>query len=109
MKIAPSGVFAARIEEEGDSLVIRPAGELDLATLPTLEDSLRTALGRDGSPVILDLSALAFIDSTGIAVLVRESRASRENGARLSIRGAPAAVRRTFELMGVESLLPLAD
>jgi anti-sigma B factor antagonist len=107
MQTSPMDLFAARIEEEGGSLVVRPSGELDLATVPMLEDSLHEALGRGDSPVILDLTELAFIDSTGIALLLRESQG--DDGTRLSIRGASAGVRRTFELTGVESILPVTD
>ena len=69
--------------------------------------SLDEAFERDGHlTVILDLAQLTFIDSTGIALLLREKQAARKDGERLRIRGGSGrAVRRTLELAGVDSLL----
>jgi anti-anti-sigma factor len=87
---------------------VRPEGELDLASAPELAHALSQALDA-GQRVLLDLSRITFIDSSGLnAILV----AVRDSGAAPgSLRVSPvlpSQVRRVFELAGVASLLPLA-
>ena len=52
-----------------DEVVIRPEGELDLASARTLEDAVRKIIDGDASVVTLDLSGLSFIDSSLMAAL----------------------------------------
>ena len=110
MDIPPLGRrerFAVEPTEAGETIVVRASGALDLAAVATLKEALDEVFERDGhSTVVLDLAQLTFIDSTGIALLLREKQASRKDGQRLRIRGGSGrAVRRTLELAGVDSLL----
>lgn len=61
--------FSVSSEGEGGATVISVVGELDLSTAPQLEECLQTATATTN--VLVDLGACEFIDSTGIAVLVR--------------------------------------
>ena len=88
---------------------IRLFGELDLASTAELETKLARAEAKGPEEIILDLSGLTFIDSTGIAlVLAAESRSSADSH-RLTLRRGPAAVQRVFEICAIEDLLPFAD
>jgi anti-sigma B factor antagonist len=87
--------------------VIRLQGELDIATAPMLEDSLRSVLGRNPSSITLDLDSVGFIDSMGLRALLAAAQRSRENGDRLRIRCGAGAVRRLIEVAGAERALPL--
>ena len=68
---ASKGLLAVGVFDDFDNRVIRVGGELDLSTVPSLEQELEAALGRTEGGLVVDLSELEFIDSTGIAVLVR--------------------------------------
>ena len=68
--------FEIRESRTGDSVRLSLVGELDLASSPLLEDRL-ARLRATRSPVRLDLSKLAFIDSTGIRLLIRTIGDSR--------------------------------
>ncbi len=84
---------------------LRVAGELDLATAPQLEAAIGSCAAPPASrtPVVLDLTAVTFIDSTGLGVVLR---ANDSLGGRLSI--APSrACERLFEIAGVRDRLPL--
>jgi anti-sigma B factor antagonist len=61
--------FGFSVDERNGIRVIRLRGELDLTTAYKLADGLS---GLEGSAVVVDLSGLTFIDSSGISVLVRE-------------------------------------
>lgn len=82
-------------------------GELDLSTSPQLGQ----VLGRefdDGRSVVLDLSQVTFIDSTGLNVLVAALRSCEENGCKLVLSPElPAQVSRVFTITGLDTVLPI--
>ncbi len=82
--------------------VLAPQGELDLATAPRLAEAFGDA------PTVLDLTALQFIDSTGLATLISERRRRTEGGAPfVLVRGTPPT-QRLFSVTGVEDLFTWA-
>ena len=104
---AATGLLTVGVFDDGGSRVIRVGGELDLSTVPILEDELEAALERLDGGVVVDLSDLEFIDSTGIAVLVR---AMGDEGSRMSfVPSRSAAVVRVLEMTGVAERMQMAD
>jgi anti-sigma B factor antagonist len=97
------------IAPDGQALVITVEGELDLATVPDLEEALRKAEGTDSAELVLDLEGLTFIDSTGIRALLMAAKRDRDNGERLRIRPGKGQVERVLKLTRADELLPLAD
>ena len=83
--------------------VVTPDGELDLTTVPLLEQRLLEALPR--GETVLDLSRVSFIDSTGIALLVSVSATAREQGWRLDLHDPSPHVDRLIRLTSVGELL----
>ena len=83
-------------------------GELDLSTAPQLEGPLEEALDGDGS-LLIDLSQCEFIDSTGIALIVRawQRLQSGENGRVLALCTHNDQVRRVLEITGLELSIPV--
>ncbi|MGN6276021.1 MAG: STAS domain-containing protein [Solirubrobacterales bacterium] len=97
----PATPFSVLSENEGGATVISVVGELDLSTAPQLEECLRSAEAN----VVVDLSACEFIDSTGIALLVRASQGSDGDGARIAICGLKQQVLRVLQVTGVEEMI----
>jgi anti-sigma B factor antagonist len=103
------GDLSLTSEREGVVHTISLAGELDLATATALQDELTRVEAGDASSIILDLSGLAFIDSTGIRLLLGAAIRSRADSQRLTLlRGGPA-VQRALQITAVEDQLPFAD
>jgi anti-sigma B factor antagonist len=93
-----------------DGWVIRLAGELDLSNTSLLEQALETAVRSDVQRIILELSGLEFIDSSGLRTLVVAARESGADSGRLRIRrGTSAAVTRVLGLTGLDRALPFID
>jgi anti-anti-sigma factor len=63
--------FEVTVEEAADSVLLRISGELDLVSEPQLNHALEQTAGRDAT---LDLSELAFMDSTGLRTLLGAAR-----------------------------------
>jgi anti-sigma B factor antagonist len=82
---------------------IRLAGELDLATAPQLRQVL-DAHARHGQTMIIDLSDVEFIDSMGLAALVRARHRALARGAELKLVAPPAAVHRVFTLTRLDTV-----
>ena len=101
----PRPGFEIRESRSDHTLRLSLTGELDLAATPILEDRL-TSLRAKRSPVVLDLSNLAFIDSTGMRLLVRMVGHARTTRWQLQIepRVTPA-VMQLLRLMHVECIL----
>jgi anti-sigma B factor antagonist len=91
---------ALKIESlrDRDTLIVALSGELDLASAPDLERELQ--VGAEGAPsrMVIDLSGLGFMDSTGLQALLRARERAQEAGYLLSLRRGPHQVQRVFEL-----------
>jgi anti-sigma B factor antagonist len=85
--------------------VVSLAGELDLATVPVAERPLLGELESEGT-LIVDLTRLSFIDSSGIALLLQALRV--DGGSRLcTVVARDSQVERVFRLAGIDRALAL--
>lgn len=101
--------FAIDVAPDGEGGVrLKVHGELDLSTSPELGEIMqREILG--GRAVIVDLSGVTFIDSTGLNEMIQALRACEVNGGGLSVApDLPDQVRRVFEITGLDRVLPIA-
>ena len=89
--------------------IVALAGELDVDSVDELEAALTAAAGEPGARICLDLSRLAFIDSTGLAAVIRAHLAVVEAGGAFSVVASPGAVRRTLETTGLVEMLSVVD
>ncbi len=102
------GTLALRIAENGAERTIVLRGELDLANAGTAEAELEAALASD-TPVVVDMRGLEFIDSTGIALLVRAIQSDGGAGRLSFVPSEFDAVSKVLELTGVGERMPLAE
>ena len=82
-----------------EPIVITPAGELDLAGASAFRTALHDALGGASAGLIVDLSDVDFIDSSGLAVIVEADEQMRRKHLPLAVvapRGTAAAVLLTL-------------
>ncbi len=84
------------------------AGELDFATAFDVELRLERAI-READEVVVDLSGLEFIDSTGIRTIIEAHQAARRDGVGFRLLPGPAPVQRVFEISGLLDELPFAS
>lgn len=85
--------------------VLTVTGEVDLATARRLEEAVERALV-PGTPLIVDLAGVEFIDSAGSRALALAERAASARGARLLVIPS-ATVARVFRIGGLEALFDL--
>jgi anti-sigma B factor antagonist len=103
------GFLEVRSEREGDTHVIALSGELDIDGVKRVREALHAAESSDALEVVLDLTDLAFIDSSGIQLVVEADTRSRADGNRLRLLRGPENVHRVFVLTDLADRLPFAD
>lgn len=108
MNPAPFEVKVGEPEHGVQTIFVR--GELDLSTAPELEGPLDQALENGGGSVLIDLTQCEFIDSTGIALIVRAWQRLQNdggNGRTLVLCSQNDQVRRVLEITGLELSIPV--
>jgi stage II sporulation protein AA (anti-sigma F factor antagonist) len=103
------GHLAVRSGRDGDVHTIALAGEMDLGNASEVERELIRAEATNATKIVIDLSELTFMDSTGIRLLITAHARSRTDGDRLVLIRPPARVFRVLCIAGVDGLLPFAD
>lgn len=86
------------------SLVIAAEGEVDIVTSPLLDEALVRARATGATSIVVDLVKVSFIDSTGLHVLIKHSRAE-DHRARISVTRGSGQTRRLFRLSGASQYL----
>jgi anti-sigma B factor antagonist len=102
------GLLTIRSEAQNAHLVMLH-GELDGANAKSLEDELIRIEATSVSRIVLDLGGLEFIDSTGLAVIVRAHGRAKNDGHVVRVLRPQGQVGRAFELTGLDELLAFGN
>lgn len=84
----------------------RLVGELDLASAPIVDAELRRLVNEGTRELVLDLSGLTFMDSSGLHLVVTWTQAAAEHGIAFSLIPGTPPVQRVFSIARVEEFLP---
>jgi anti-sigma B factor antagonist len=106
--VGPEG-FSVEIYSECDGAVVRPVGELDVATSGPLERAIRQVEDAGTPPLMLDLRGLSFMDCSGLRVLVGTRAHAPGAHARLTVACGPGQVRRLLKLSGVDQRFEIVE
>jgi anti-anti-sigma factor len=103
---APDGLEAA----QGTAPTVwRLRGEIDTANAARVEGELLDAVDRGAVDVVLDLTDVAFIDSSGLGSLVAVAAEVRAGGGHFVIVAGPPHVKRVFDLLQADEFMDLVD
>jgi anti-sigma B factor antagonist len=96
--------------EDRDGLVhLSLLGELDLSTVAKVQEELRRIEANSPATLVVDLSKLTFLDSTGLRCIVTADERAREEGRRIVIVRGPDAVQRVFAITRLDDRLEMVD
>ncbi|MBV8497627.1 MAG: STAS domain-containing protein [Candidatus Eremiobacteraeota bacterium] len=93
-----------KTEDGGNTLVFRLRGSLDLATAPTVRAALSDATEKGSRHLLVDLSQLEFLDSTGLGVLIGAHRRAAERGGSLRLVVLDGPISRLLNITGLISV-----
>jgi anti-sigma B factor antagonist len=101
--------FAVEYIDDGFAVTIRAVGELDMAAAGLLSAEFDRAMESSAGDVTVNLSAVTFMDSTGLSALLRAHAALGALDRRLVVHAPAPAATRTFELTGLQDTFRLAS
>ena len=99
--------FGILQEQRGDLPLLRVRGELDIYTAPRLKETVLAALNGGARSLAIDLSAVEFLDSTGLQVLMSAKKRTAERGGDVYLMGVGGQVRRVFNLLSLERIFKI--
>jgi anti-anti-sigma factor len=96
------------IKEDEKATRIAPEGDLDMRVAHELRKILHKAMERHPELLVVDLSQVPFVDSSGIATIVEALKYARKWGGRLEVVSCVPAVKDTFDIAGLSRILGLS-
>lgn len=101
-----AGALRATITRSADQVTVAIAGELDLATAPVVSRVAADVTATPCARLVVDLGPVSFVDSSGLAVLLRLYQRATNSGTEVRYLPPAPLVMRPFEISGLDGLLP---
>ncbi|MDA8372545.1 MAG: STAS domain-containing protein [Nocardiopsaceae bacterium] len=92
---------------ENHSVIVGVQGDLDIATAGDLQDHVASAVDTHGPWLILDLSELEFMDSSGLNIIINTYRSVKERGGSLALAAPNERVTKVIRLVGLHRQVPV--
>jgi anti-anti-sigma factor len=102
---AAPGLTVERVSDVDGALTIRVAGHLDISTEEIVRRELDAAIANGSSRLVIDVSSLHFMDSSGLAVLL----AAAANVAHLELRNPAQIIKRLITISGLGETLRITS
>jgi len=96
------------INEEGGAVIVALEGDVDLQSSPDARKVLLECVARK-KPVLVDLSGVGYIDSSGVASLVESLQTARKGGSTLVLVSVSDGARRVLELARLDKVFTICD
>jgi anti-sigma B factor antagonist len=96
--------FEVLVSHASGMPVLEVGGEIDVASAPEFERSLSDFISKTPEIIVVDMSAVSFIDSTGLGVLVGAEAEVRENGKNLRLVVTQPHITKLLELTGLDAV-----
>jgi anti-sigma B factor antagonist len=93
---------SVQIDHIGTTDIVTVRGEIDIVSAPEFEEKLSSV----GSTIVVDLRHLDFMDSSGLAVLLRRN-AMLDESSELRLVVKPGIIERLFEVSGIDKVFPI--
>lgn len=98
---------ALQSDESSAALVLAATGEVDLLTVGQLADAVTAALAGRPRVLVIDLSAVTFLNSSGLAILAQAHAAGGQGTAVRVVATEKSLAHRAITLTGLDQLLPV--
>jgi anti-sigma B factor antagonist len=95
--------------QEADRSILSATGEVDVFTAPTLDEAISAELAEQRVRLVVDLTKVSFLDSTGLGVLVKGLKGARDAGGSLDLVVTSERIRRIFDITGLDASLHIYD
>ncbi len=96
-------------EETHDGVILRPIGDVDLGCATTLRLRLKEVQNGNPDRLVIDLGAVPYMDSSGVATLVEAMQIARRTNAKLVLCAMQDKVRSIFEIARLDMVFAIVD
>ena len=93
-------------ERQGEALIYKLRGSLDIATSPSLRAALTQSASEGKDEIVVDLTKLEFLDSTGLGALIGAHRRALESGSQVRLAVGDGAIARLLNITGLVRVFP---
>jgi anti-anti-sigma factor len=107
--LTPVEILDVMTEDRNGLVHVALVGELDLSSVAKVQEELRRVEASAPSTLVVDLSKLSFLDSTGLRCIVTADERARAEGRRIVIVRGPDAVQRVFAITRLDDRLEMVD
>ena len=97
------------IKNQGQAVIIELAGEIDIKCSGKIKNKIKEIYEDKPHTLIVDMTEVSFMDSSGLAVLVGALKQSRVNNSKLKLAGMTKDVRSIFEICKLETIFEIFD
>ena len=99
--------FNSKYDSEKENWIVNVSGELDVPCADILKDELNERIDEKFSDVILDMSDLQYIDSTGVGVIVGIMKRLKPEDKKISLINTKNNVKKIFKITGLDQIITL--
>ncbi|MEK3889615.1 STAS domain-containing protein [Bacillus sp. FSL K6-3431] len=95
------------VRESGQEVYVKLSGEIDAYTAPQVREELMNAVESPGIRMVVDLSEVTYMDSTGLGVFVGLFKSLKANEGQLDFTGMTDRLKRLFEITGLADVMDI--
>ena len=99
----------SEVRELSDGVRVSVSGEINLARSPELRETLMEMVGGRPARLTVDLSAVEYMDSSGVATLIEVLRKQHKHGGTMELAGLRPKVRSIFEIARLDTVFTIVD
>jgi anti-anti-sigma factor len=92
-----------------EKTIVSTRGDIDLASAQLFEEHINKELGRGEMTLVVNLAHTGYIDSSGLAVLLRAHKNLQNCGGRLAVIGCQPTLTRVFNMVGFNNLFQIQE
>ncbi len=92
-----------------EKILLKLEGDIDIAVAPQLREALEKILEEGAKKIVIDITNVPFIDSTGLGLFVNAYKKVSQRGGWVAFVGASRAIRKIFQLTKLEVLFKFCD
>lgn len=97
------------LERRDDAIIVTPVGDIDLSRSPSLRHQITRAQSDRPERLVIDLTQVPYMDSSGVATLVEAMQVSRRSGGKLVLCGLQEKVRSIFEIARLDTVFVIVE
>lgn len=101
--------LVVQIQTKDGVQYVLPKGDVDMTASPTLRTELKKAQSSRPQRLIIDLTGVPYMDSSGVATLVEAMQIARKNSTRMVLCGMTDKVRSIFEIARLDTVFVIAE